>query len=123
MQLMLDFRLIFLIIVVGTTHVTFADEQAKLLIEFSGEPPYYVLRVSKSKNRYFVIPPGPCSCSGGAPPFVICSSSLEKDLAEQKSQKKVNENFQCNPSAGCSVGVETIYAECGKKKPRRTQGK
>ena len=95
----------------------FMKEQKRLLREFSSGSPYYEMRVSKSGRKYFVLPMGPCSCDGGQPAFVECFSDVEKELVSRQLGRSALEKSECLPNAGCSMGRETIYADCAK--PRR----
>lgn len=113
---MLKSWLICCLLIVGVHQNGHADDQSKLRAELSGGPPFFKVRLSKFKMRFFVVPPGPCTCSAGTRANLICSVDLQKDLADQIAGQKRDENFQCNPRAGCAVGTETIYAECGQKR-------
>lgn len=94
-----------------------ADEQKKLLNEFSAGAPYYGIRYAKSGKRYFVLPVGPCAC-GGSSPFVQCTTELERELAVMVQNRKNLENATCSTNAGCRLGHENIYAECSQRSRR-----
>jgi len=117
---MLKSWLVCFLLLLGGPQNGYAGDQSKLLAELRGGPPFLKVRVSKVKLKFFVVPPGPCTCSVGTPANLICSVDLQKDLSDQIARQKRDENFQCDPRAGCAVGTETIYAECGQK---RRQGK
>lgn len=108
---------IFLAVIFSFT-AAFANEQEKLLSEFSAGLPYYQIKTSKDDHKYFVLPVGPCACNVG-PPFVMCSTDVQKDLEAQLTLKTSGPPVVCPPNAGCSPGHEIIYADCPKRKVKK----
>ena len=92
----------------ATSHLVFSQEPKN---EFIGGLPYYEIRLSKKDHKFFVIPPGPCSCNGGVPQLK-CTKNLKKELEAQLSLKKISDLKKCAPNAGCVNGQETVFKEC-----------
>jgi hypothetical protein len=108
------FRSILVTLLLGLAAPAFGQNPSFKFPEFNGNGPYYEIRTSKKTHRYFVIPPGPCSCGGGEPE-IVCSKNLKKDLSEQLAIKKTLEAKGCLPNAGCTLGSPAIFADCPAK--------
>ena len=91
----------------------------KLPAEFTDGPPYYVMKSSKSGNKYFVVPSGGCTCPGTFPASIECSTDLQKDLEIQLEQKKRNKEVSCPPDEGCAPGQNKIFTICIKNQKKK----